>query len=120
MKALYISHIRPLLDYASCVWFSGYVENLKLMESVQRRWTKNISGLEILSYSDRLIHLDLYCIHGRLLRANLIKYWKTFHGLSAIKVLDTFQLAPVVGIRGHSFKIFQVRLHNKVRVKLMT
>ena len=106
MKTLYISHIRPLLDYASCVWFSGYVEDLKLLESVQRRWTKNISGLEILSYSDRLKYLDLYSIQGRLLRADLIKYWKIFHGLSAIKVSDIFQLAPVVGTRGHSCKIF--------------
>ena len=33
---LYISHIRPILEYSSSLW------NLRLLKSMQRRWTKAI------------------------------------------------------------------------------
>ena len=49
---------------------------LKLLENVQRRWTKRIDGMATLSYGDRLRSLNLYSIQGRLLRADLIQCWK--------------------------------------------
>ena len=54
MTTLFISHIRPILDYCSTVWNHGYLGNVRLLESVQRRWTANVSGLEGLSYPERL------------------------------------------------------------------
>ena len=44
MVALFISHIRPIIDYCSCVWNVGYVR--RLVESLQRRWTREVLGLE--------------------------------------------------------------------------
>ena len=52
MLSLYITHIRPLIEFSSCVWNTGYVGDLKLLESVQRRWTRHIEGLENVNYSD--------------------------------------------------------------------
>ena len=37
MVALFITYIRPVLDYCSCVWNVGYVGDVILLESVQRR-----------------------------------------------------------------------------------
>ena len=79
MISLFVSHIHPLLDFASPVWNIGYLGDLHLLESVQRRWTKNIDGMTELSYAHRLEALNLYPIKGRLLRANLLKCWKIFH-----------------------------------------
>ena len=84
------THIRPLLEYCSCVWNTGYAQDLKLLESVQRRWTKRIDGLRSLSYDDRLRALNLYSAQGRLLRADLIQYWKIFNGKTCF------------GVRAHS------------------
>ena len=39
-------HIRPILEYCSSVWNLGYIADINLLESVQRRWTKNIQGME--------------------------------------------------------------------------
>ena len=72
MLFLLTTHIRPLLEYCSCVWHTGFVQDLKLLENVQRRWTERIDGMGSLSYSDRLKALNLYSIQGRLLRADLI------------------------------------------------
>ena len=69
MLAIYKTHIRPLLEFGSTVWNTGYLGDQRLLESVQRRWTKEITGLAALPYSERLRALELYSVHGRLLRA---------------------------------------------------
>ena len=71
MLPLYITHIRPLLEYSSSLWNLGYVGDLKLLESVQRRWTKSIRGLEELEYAARLRALNLFSVKGRLLRHDI-------------------------------------------------
>ena len=105
MMALYLAHVRPILEFASCVWNTGYLGDLKLLEGVQRRWTKQIEGLFNMQYSERLRHLNLYSVKGRLLRADIIKCWKIFHLKSIIKPADIFTLAPRIGNRGHRFKL---------------
>ena len=75
---------------------------------MQRRWTKRIDALDEMSYSDRLSELNLYSVKGRLLRADLIKYWKIFHGKCCIDPEDLFVLAPQVQTRGHRFKLAHV------------
>ena len=39
MISLYTSHIRPAMDYCCCLWNVGYLGDVRLLESVQRRWT---------------------------------------------------------------------------------
>jgi len=71
MKSLLISHLHPLLEFASPVWNTSYLGDLCLLESVQRRWTKMIDGLAEILYSQCLAILDLYSVKGKLLRAVL-------------------------------------------------
>ena len=106
MVFLFTTHIRPIIEYCSCVWNTGYIQDLKLLESIQRRWTKRISGLEALCYGDRLKTLQLYSVQGRLLRADLIQYWKIFNDSSCIVPSDLFVLSPQSRTRGHCHKIF--------------
>jgi hypothetical protein len=104
MVSLFVSHIRPLIDYCSCAWNTGYISDHKLLESVQRRWTKKVNGLSEMNYGDRLRRLNLFSIKGRLLRADLIKYWKILHGNNE-EMRGLFSFAPAVGTRGHLFKL---------------
>ena len=108
MVPLFVSHIRPLLDFASPVWNTGFIGDLRLLESVQRRWTKCIDGLQELPYSERLRLLDLYSVQGRLLRADMLKCWKIFHGKCGVAPGDLFVMAPNVGTRGHRYKLAHV------------
>ena len=107
MLTIYKTHIRPLLEFGSPVWHTGYLGDLRLLESVQRRWTKQIDGLHDLSYFVRLKSLNLYSVQGRLLRADLIKCWKIFNNQSAIAPLDLFTLSQVSCTRGHRYKILK-------------
>ena len=108
MIPIYISHIRPILEFGSCLWNLGYIEDTRLLEGVQRRWTKRIEGLEEFSYSQRLEILDLYSVKGRLLRADIIKCWKIFHGKCGVDPEELFVLAEGGTTRGHRYKVAHV------------
>ena len=106
MLFLWKTHIRPIIDYCSVLWNTGYLEDLRLLEGVQRRWTKAISGLGNLSYADRLARLDLFSVQGRLLRSDLIQYWKILNNKSCIPPDSLFRLNPNSTTRGHPLNIF--------------
>ena len=108
-------HLRPVLEYGSPLWNTGYKGDLVLLEAVQRRWTKNIEGLESLPYHARLSHLDLFSVQGRLWRTDMLLCWKIFHGASRIRPEQLFVMAPDVGTRGHAFKILPPHLESEAR-----
>ena len=117
---LYMTHIRPILEYCSSVWNLGYIADINLFESVQRRWTKNIRGMEHLDYSQRLKALDLYSVQGRLLRHDMVKYWQIFHGSCAILPDDMFASTPLGTTRGHRYKVAHVRAEIEIRKRFFS
>ena len=76
MVSLFISNIRPIMDFCSSVWNVGYLWDIRLLESVQRRWTRQVTDISHLGYEDRLKALGIFSIYGSLLWANIIKCWK--------------------------------------------
>ena len=107
MTTIYKTHVRLLLEFGSPIWHTGYLGDLRLLESVQHRWTKQIDDLQDSSYADRLQVLNLYSVQGRLLRADLIKCWKIFHGHSSIIPSHLFTMSLTTGTRGHRFKLLK-------------
>ena len=95
--------------------------DIKMLENVQRRWTKKVHGLETKSYADRLKELGLFSVQGRLLRADLIMCWKIFHMKSNIKPSDLFVMpSERTSNRGHNFKIPVTRSNHDVRSRFFT
>ena len=115
MLTLFNAHVRPIIEYCSCVWHTAYLGDVRLLESVQRRWTKRISGMADLDYESRLRALNQYSVQGRLLRADLIQYWKIFHAKCSIDPAAVFELVHSSGTRGHRFKIRHTRVQTDVR-----
>ena len=105
MIKVYLSHIRPVLEYGSSVWNMGYLGDLRLLERIQRRWTRCILGLEGASYLQRLRSLNLFSIQGRLLRADLILVYKIFHNMCSIQPRDIFHFVTDSRTRCHKYKI---------------
>ena len=115
MVAIFCTHIRPILEYCSVLWHTGYTGDLRILESVQRRWTKQVEHLSQLDYGSRLRALDMYSVSGRLLRADMIYCWKIFNGKCCIHPVTLFSPAPQRGTRGHQFKVGHVRVQTDVR-----
>ena len=115
MLFLWTTHVRPVIEYGSCLWNTGYLTDLSLLEKIQRRWTKQISGLDNLCYSERLRSLNLYSVQGRLLRADLIQYWKILNNKSCIRHDQLFTTSNFTRTRGHSLKLFHPHVTTDIR-----
>ena len=115
MISLFVTHVRPIIDYCSSVWNYGYHGNTRILETVQRRWTKQVTGLEELNYGERLKSLKLYSIQGRLLRADLILYWRILTCRTSVPPEVMFQMAPDHGTRGHPLKLVVPRCNTDLR-----
>ena len=120
MLTLHCTHIRPIIESSCVIWNTGYLGDIQLLEGVQRRWTKEISGFAHLNYGTRLRNLKLYSVHGRLLRADLIKVWKIFYGMSPIRPSDLFLLHTSSSTRGHPFKIFIPHTNYDIRKRFFS
>ena len=105
MLTLWVTHVRSIIEYGSCVWNVGYLRDIRRLESLQRRWTREIQGMGSLDYVSRLRSLGLFSIKGRLLRMDLIKVWKCFHMEVDLGLSGVFELARDVGTRGHAYKL---------------
>ena len=55
---LYKSMVRPHLEYANLVWHPYRKEDINKLEKVQRRATKLVPSLRMLSYENKLKKLN--------------------------------------------------------------
>jgi len=108
-------NVRPLLEYAVCVWSPFQLDDIAKIESVQRRFTKRLHGLSNTSYSDRLAVLGLRSLQLRRLHQDLIYTYKLIFGLVALDCLKFFLISPNETTRWHASKLF-VR-HSRVDVR---
>ena len=97
-----------------CLWHTGFIWDMQKLERIQRRWTKRVKGLRNLNYSERLSELGLFSIQGRFTRADLIFYWKIFHGKSYITPQPTFT-HPQTDTRGYPLKIMVRHVNTNIR-----
>ena len=106
MLEVFDTYIRPLVEFATPLWNTGYIADSRKLESVQRKWTAQITGFENLPYNERLERFDLYSLKGRRTRYDLIKVWKILHSKSPIPPYLILQKARHPNTRGHPLKLF--------------
>jgi len=105
MKA-FITYVRPILEYCSPVWSPCYVGLINKLETVQRRFTKRLTGLYLLSYDERCKRLGIERLELRRLHADLIMCYKIIHGHVALCSDDFFDIVSASSTRGHPYKLF--------------
>ena len=109
MSRAFITYVRPLLEYTSPVWSPSHLYLINEIENVQRSFTKRLPGLSTLSYSERLIILNLPTLEYRRLIADLIICFNIVHGFSCMNTDSVFTLSRNSSLRGHQFR-FRVPL----------
>ena len=104
---LYMSLVRPHLEYANVVWGPKYKLDQQKIERVQRRATKMIGNIKDLPYQDRLRFLNMPSLQHRRLRGDMIETFKIITGVLDLDKEIFFKPARNAGTRGHIYKLYK-------------
>ncbi|GAA52981.1 pol-related protein [Clonorchis sinensis] len=97
-QVLYEAYVRPRLEHANSVVYSGCTKDVILIERVRRAATKMVAGLKSMDYETRLVVLDLFPLEYRRLRGDLILTYALFEQGLANRF---FTVDPANTRRGH-------------------
>ena len=75
------TYIRPKVMYASSAWSPTFKQEVDAIESVQRRFTKKLPGLQNLTYDQRLTSLGALSLKDSRTVADMILIFKCMNGL---------------------------------------
>ena len=105
---LFKTLVRPILEYGNSVWSNGLKKYKNLVENVQRKLTKHITGLQDISYEDRLKIIKLPSLEYRLLRGDMIQVFKIANNYyDPVTTHSIFKFSNNSRLRGHNFKIIK-------------
>ena len=86
-----------------------------MLERVQRRATRMLSGFKDKSYEERLKELGMFSVERRFLRGDMIQVYKIFTSIDNIEANKFFVVDHRQETRGHNKKIRKKACHLDVR-----
>ena len=90
---------------------------MPILESMQRKFTKRLCGLEKLSYNNRLILCNLPSLELRRLYADLVLCFKIVHCKVDLTFSDFFQFdSNIHNTRGNCLKLKLVKSNSKYKI----
>ena len=115
---LYMSLVRPHLEYCIQAWRPHMRKDIDKLERVQRRATRLISEISQLSYEERLQQCRLTTLETRRIRGDQIEVFKIMHGYEGLNKDMFFRLKNDSITRGHSLAL--VKSHSRLDIRKYT
>ena len=122
---LYKTYVRPHLEYAVQSWSPWTMADIKLLEDVQKRAVKMISGLISKNYSERLKELSMTTLEDRRIRGDIIQTWKILHGHDKVNENLWFQRLAAIAVRetratASPYNLVQRTVNTELRRKMFS
>ena len=111
-KLLYVSLVRPHLEFASTVWNPYLAGDIETLEKVQRRATRIPPEMRSFEYEDRLTMWGLTSLRERRVRGDLIQMYKVRNNIENINWQVGPLDAPHTNTRGESHNNLRLRAEN--------
>ena len=93
-KTDYNTYIRPIMEYNTSIWTPHLKSEIKLIESVQQKFTKSVCkklNLSFNNYSERLNIMGMESLECRRVRFDLILLYKMYNNLIDVNLDNFFQ-----------------------------
>ncbi|XP_054370369.1 triadin isoform X2 [Molothrus ater] len=116
--SLYSALVRPQLEYCFQDWEPEHKKDVDMLEQVQEGVIKLRSGLEHISYEDRLREMGQFSLEKRRLRGYLITVFQYIQG--ACKRANERLFTTACSDRENGFKLKEVGFSLDIREKVFT
>jgi hypothetical protein len=107
-------YVLSLFNHCSVLYNPHLLQDIRLLESVQRRYTKRIPGFRHLPYLSRLQKLGLQTLERTRLEIDLCHCYKIINGLESLAFNDFFVLSEAT-TRSNGMKLFKPRCRTDTR-----
>ena len=115
LRSLFTTLVRPHVEYGAPIWQPHLKMDIKAIEKVQKRATKQISSLRNLTYTERLKRLNLPTLRFRRLRGDMIEVYKMLHHIYDSSLPPLLEPVTDSNTRGHSLKLRKTRTTKSIR-----
>ena len=89
---LYKTYVRPHLEFSVAVWSPCLQKDIEVLEKVQRKFIRNVSGLHAISYESKLVEIGLLSLSDRRVYLELVETFKIIKGFTNIDRPALFEL----------------------------
>ena len=107
IRKMFVTMVRPMLEYAAVVWSPHKKKNIRKLERVQRAATKMAPELKDLGYEERLKEMALTTLENRRERGDLINIYKMVYGMD--RTGEDLLKLETRDTRGHGKKLKKER-----------
>ena len=121
-RQLYLSMVRPHLEYAVQVWSPYKLKNINEIERVQARATKVPTNLQQLPYEKRLELMKITSLKERRTRGDIIQFYKSLNGIDQIDWIEDIKyrpssnaVGPSSGLRGHKLRVERQSFNSRIQ-----
>ena len=90
---LYKTYVRPHLEFAGQAWAPWTAADKDILENVQRRVVKMVSGLKSADYEGRLKELGITTLEERRHQADMLYVYKVLTGREDVDKCQWFTMA---------------------------